>query len=142
MTSTSINLERFVEAQASVYDTARRELSEGLKTSHWMWFVFPQLRVLGKSATAKFFGLVNQAEAAAYFNHPLLGARLKECARLTLANRGKSAHDIFGSPDDLKLCSSMTLFEFVAPDEPVFAQVLEQYYGGERDQLTLNAVSR
>lgn len=141
MTRTDFNLERFVVAQAPVYDTICRELATGRKTSHWMWFVFPQLRALGRSSTARFFGLANQAEATAYWNHTVLGARLKACAQLVLTIDGKSVHEVFGSPDDLKLCSSMTLFEIVAPDDPVFARVLEQCYGGQRDELTLDALA-
>lgn len=141
MTSGNFDLERFVDAQAPLYETVRQELTAGRKTSHWMWFVFPQLRALGKSGTAKFFGLTDQAEAIAYWEHPVLGPRLKECTQLVLSTRNKSAHDIFGSPDDMKLRSCMTLFEFVTPHEPVFAQVLEQYYSGERDRLTLDILS-
>lgn len=141
MTSGNFDLERFVGAQTQLYETIRQELTTGRKTTHWMWFVFPQLRALGKSGTAKFFGITDQVEAIAYWNHPVLGPRLKECAQLVLATQSKTAHDIFGSPDDMKLRSSMTLFEFVTPQEPVFAHVLEQYYNGERDGLTLDALS-
>jgi uncharacterized protein (DUF1810 family) len=106
-----------------------------------MWFVFPQLRVLGRSATARFFGLADLAEARAYAAHPLLGPRLVECSGLVLAVDGRSAQQIFGAPDDLKLRSCMTLFEFASvPPEPVFAQVLERLYGGDRDPLTLAAI--
>ena len=134
-------LQRFVEAQAPVYDAVCRELRAGRKTSHWMWFVFPQLRVLGRSATARFFGLEDVAEARAYAAHPLLGPRLVECSELVLATSGRSAHEIFGSPDDLKLRSCMTLFELAATaTAPVFARVLERLYDGERDPLTLAAL--
>jgi uncharacterized protein (DUF1810 family) len=106
-----------------------------------MWFVFPQLRVLGRSATARFFGLEDLAEARAYAAHPLLGPRLVECSELVLATAGRSAHEIFGSPDDLKLRSCMTLFELAATaTAPVFARVLERLYDGERDPLTLAAL--
>ncbi|MDM0083396.1 DUF1810 domain-containing protein [Variovorax sp. J31P179] len=134
-------LQRFVEAQATVYDAVCRELRAGRKTSHWMWFVFPQLRVLGRSATARFFGLADLAEAQAYAAHPVLGPRLVECSELVLAASGRSAHEIFGTPDDLKLCSCMTLFE-VAAAAPVFARVLERLYAGERDALTLAELGR
>lgn len=134
-------LQRFVEAQAPVYDAVCRELRAGRKTSHWMWFVFPQLRVLGRSATARHFGLADLAEAQAYAAHPLLGPRLVECSGLVLEAEGRSAHEIFGTPDDLKLCSCMTLFEAAAtPPAPVFARVLERLFAGERDPLTVAAL--
>ena len=131
-------LERFVEAQAPVYASALRELGAGSKTSHWMWFVFPQLKSLGRSGTARFYGLEDHAEAAAYWRHPLLGPRLVECTRLVLATSGRSAHAIFGSPDDLKLCSCMTLFDAVAPEEPAFRSVLDRFYAGVADTATLD----
>lgn len=136
----SLELDRFVSAQAPVYDEVLAELRAGRKTSHWMWFVFPQLRALGRSGTARRFGIADLGEAVAYAADPLLGARLVECAELVLAVEGRSAHQIFGSPDDLKLRSSMTLFERAAPAQPVFAQVLDRYYAGERDPLTLQAL--
>ena len=131
------DLRRFVEAQHAVWPQARGELAAGAKASHWMWFVFPQLRGLGRSATALHFGLASRAEAEGYWRHPLLGPRLKEAAGLALAVAGRSALRIFGPPDDLKFRSCMTLFEAVAPDEPVFARALEKYFGGERDARTL-----
>ena len=131
------DLRRFIEAQQGVYEQARDELAAGLKRSHWMWFVFPQLRSLGRSATAQHYGLASAAEAAAYWHHPVLGPRLLECTRVVLAVRGKSALQIFGAPDDLKFRSSMTLFERVAPEQPAFAQAIERYFAGERDPLTL-----
>ncbi len=131
------DLQRFVLAQDPVYDRVRAELRAGAKTTHWMWFIFPQLRFLGRSPTAQHFGIASLLEARAYWQHPVLGARLKECSELVLAVEGKSAHQIFGSPDDLKLRSSMTLFEHAAPDEPVFGQVLEKYFHGARDWKTL-----
>jgi uncharacterized protein (DUF1810 family) len=133
----AFDLERFVTAQAPVYAAVCDELADGRKASHWMWFVFPQLRALGRSATAKFFGIESLDEARAYAAHPLLGARLRECAQRVLDVQGRSAHQIFGSPDDLKLCSCMTLFEAAAPVEPVFEQVLERYFDGVRDHATL-----
>src|SRR5947209_4510371 len=99
------DLRRFVEAQASAYAQARAELGAGRKRTHWMWFVFPQLRGLGRSETARHFGLSSRAEAQAYLAHPVLGPRLRECVELVLAVDGRSAHDVFGSPDDLKLRS-------------------------------------
>ena len=135
-------LERFVAAQAPVWPTVCAELAAGAKRSHWMWYVFPQLAALGRSPTARFYGLADLTEARAYWAHPLLGPRLKEGAMLLLAVRGRSAHEILGSPDDLKLRSCMTLFERAAPDEPVFAQVLSRYYGGARDPMTLGLLDR
>jgi uncharacterized protein (DUF1810 family) len=130
------DLERFVEAQDAVYASVRRELRAGRKTTHWMWFVFPQLRGLGHSATARYYGIASAAEAAAYLGHPVLGPRLRECVELVLAVEGSSAHRIFGSPDDLKFNSSLTLFAAVAPHEALFRRALEKYYDGEPDQLT------
>lgn len=127
---------RFLQAQEPVFSTVRSELKAGRKATHWMWFVFPQLRALGRSDTARFYGLEDSAEAAAYAAHPVLGVRLRDCAELVLNTPHRSAHQIFGTPDDLKLCSCMTLFELAAP-HPVFTGVLERFYGGERDGLTL-----
>ncbi|MBU1358423.1 MAG: DUF1810 domain-containing protein [Gammaproteobacteria bacterium] len=131
------DLDRFVTAQAPVLEAVRRELAAGRKTSHWMWFVFPQLRGLGRSETARFYGIEDAAEALAYWRHPVLGQRLRECTLQLLDIDGRSAHEVFGSPDDLKLRSCMTLFDAVAPEEKAFAQVLERFYGGERDGATL-----
>ena len=135
------DLDRFVSAQATVIEQVCAELRAGRKTSHWMWFVFPQLAVLGRSSTARFYGLTGLAEAQAYAQHTLLGPRLVSCAQLVLASRRLTAHAIFGSPDDLKLCSCMTLFEAAAGGEPVFAAVLEAFYAGRRDPLTLEALA-
>jgi uncharacterized protein (DUF1810 family) len=134
------DLERFVTAQQPVYAAACEELEVGRKTSHWMWFVFPQLRALGRSATAKFFGLEGLAEAAAYWAHPVLRERLLHCTQLVLGvqvHTGRSIHQIFGSPDDLKLCSCMTLFEAAAAYEPSFGLLLQQGFAGKRDDATL-----
>lgn len=131
------DLERFVEAQDGVYETVRAELRAGRKTSHWMWFVFPQLRGLGHSATANYYGIGSAAEVLAYLEHPVLGARLRECVGLVLAAEGSTARAIFGSPDDLKFRSSMTLFAAVAPTEPLFRRALEKYFAGEPDALTI-----
>jgi uncharacterized protein (DUF1810 family) len=116
----------------------KAELARGAKTSHWMWFVFPQLRGLGRSATAEHYGIASEAEALAYWQHPVLGPRLKECADLMLAATGKTAREILGSPDDIKLRSSMTLFAHVAPEEPVFTEILRRFFDGERDARTLD----
>jgi uncharacterized protein (DUF1810 family) len=125
------SLQRFLDAQAPVYDEVCAELRAGRKTSHWMWFVFPQLRGLGHSSLAQRYGITGRAEARAYVQHPLLGARLKECMALLLAHRGLSAEDILGEIDAMKLRSCATLFAAVAPQEPVFAQVLAQFYFGQ-----------
>lgn len=131
------DLQRFVAAQEPVLAQVEAELSAGRKASHWMWFVFPQLKGLGRSSTALHYGMASADEAAAYWAHPLLGPRLKRCTQLVLAVQGQTAHQIFGSPDDLKFQSCMTLFEAVAGGEPVFAQALARYYGGQRDERTL-----
>lgn len=136
------DLERFVTAQAPVFATVCDELSAGEKQSHWMWFIFPQLRALGRSSTAKLYGLADLAEAQAYWRHPVLGERLRVCTALVLGIKGRSAQDIFGSPDDLKLCSCMTLFEAAAPEEAAFGGVLDRYYAGKRDAATLQLIGR
>ena len=132
------NLQRFVDAQQQVYDTVHAELSAGRKRSHWMWFVFPQVEGLGFSAMAERYAISGLAEARAYLAHPLLGARLRECCALVLACDGVSAHTIFGSPDDMKLRSSLTLFAQAAPEERLFADCLQKYYGGQPDPATLD----
>ena len=131
------DLERFVQAQDPVLAQVRRELGEGRKRSHWMWFVFPQLRGLGHSAMARRYGIASLADARAYLGHPLLGPRLLQCTRLGRQAQGQSIASIFGSPDDLKFRSCMTLFAFAAPDEDVFTQALDKYFGGEPDPRTL-----
>ena len=130
------DLRRFVEAQTPLYETALSELKVGRKQSHWMWFVFPQLKALGRSSMAQFYGLHDLVEARSYWAHPVLGSRLKECVLAVLAVPSKTAHEIFGSPDDLKFCSCLTLFEQVSPDER-FGVALERFYGGRRDEKTL-----
>ena len=133
------DLRRFVDAQAPVYAQARDELAAGRKQSHWMWFVFPQLRGLGRSAMAHRYGIASRAEAVAYLAHPLLGARLLECTGLMLAAPpGASAHAILGSPDDLKFRSSMTLFAAVAPASAPFAAALARFFEGRPDPATLS----
>lgn len=130
------DLERFVQAQAPVIDTVRAELRAGDKRTHWMWFVFPQLRALGRSATAVHYGLRSVEEAAAYYAHPVLGPRLRDCCELLLQVEDRSIDRILGSPDNLKLRSCMTLFQLAAPHEALFGQVLAQYYGGRPDART------
>ena len=135
-------LERFVAAQAAVYPQVLAELGRGLKASHWMWFVFPQLKSLGRSATAKRFGIASRAEAAAYLAHPLLGERLLECTRLMLFVEGKTALQVLGSPDDLKFRSSVTLFAAPEPTAPEFQLALAKYYAGEADDETVRMLDR
>ncbi len=130
-------LARFVDAQASVYAAALAELRAGAKASHWMWFVFPQHRALGRSAMALRFGIGSAAEALAYWRHPVLGARLRQCCEALLALQGRTAQQVLGSTDALKLRSSMTLFAQAVPDEPLFQRVLDHYYGGVPDPRTL-----
>lgn len=125
------DLDRFVAAQDPVLAQVRAELSAGDKRTHWMWFVFPQLGALGRSATARHYGLSGREEALAYWRHPLLGPRLRECTALVLGvPPPRGAHAIFHSPDDLKFRSCMTLFAAVAPEEPVFGQALERFFEG------------
>jgi uncharacterized protein (DUF1810 family) len=136
------DLERFVTAQAAVYDTVVRELRAGEKRTHWIWFIFPQLRGLGRSSTARFFGITSLAEARAYLAHPLLGLRLVDCVQLILDLSGPSLHDIFGSPDDLKFRSSMTLFAAAADTpENVFRAAMDRYCGGAKDEHTLELLA-
>ena len=130
-------LQRFVAAQDVVYAQVLSELTAGRKTSHWMWFVFPQLRGLGQSCMAIKYGLASADEALAFWNHPILCARLRECTALVLAIEGKSAYEIFGSPDDLKFRSCLTLFEAAVSAEPLFSRALERFYAGNRDVRTL-----
>jgi uncharacterized protein (DUF1810 family) len=131
------DLQRFVDAQGRVYDTVLGELRGGRKRSHWMWFVFPQLRGLGSSPTAVRFAISSIDEARAYLGHELLGARLRECAGLVRGIDGRTAEEIFGWPDDMKLRSSMTLFARAADDNAEFVAVLDKFYGGEEDPATL-----
>lgn len=133
-------LDRFVEAQAGVWAQALAELKAGRKTSHWMWFVFPQIAGLGRSETARFYAIADVAESRAYLAHPLLGARLREAAAALLAHRGRSAEAMLGGIDAIKLRSSMTLFEAVAPEEPVFAAVLDAFFSGQRDPETVRRI--
>lgn len=127
------NLNRFLQAQEHVYSNVLTELQSGHKTTHWMWFIFPQIEGLGQSATARFYAIKSLDEASHYLNHPVLGARLVECSEIVLGIQDRSITDIFGWPDDLKLKSSMTLFSCVANSNPVFGKVLDRYFQGERD---------
>ena len=135
-------LNRFLEAQAGVYERALAELKRGRKESHWMWFIFPQIDGLGRSSTARFYAIKSAKEAKAYLDHPLLGQRLIECSNALLQSRGKSASDIFGFPDDLKLRSSMTLFASISGPDSVFSRVIGQYFAGQPDQRTIELLQR
>jgi len=136
-TSDPYNLQRFLDAQARVFDQVLTELREGRKRSHWMWFIFPQIAGLGFSDMARQFAISGQDEAAAYLQHEILGPRLKQCADLVNQVSGRTIDQIFGYPDDLKFHSSVTLFAGVAPGEQVFRVSLEKYFSGERDSATL-----
>lgn len=140
--SDPFDLQRFVEAQKRNYADALAELTAGRKTSHWMWYVFPQIAGLGSSAMAQTYAIGSRAEAIAYLAHPVLGPRLRECVAAVNAVTGRSAHQIFGSPDDLKFRSSLTLFAEAAPDEPLFSQALAAYFAGEPDARTLEELRR
>ena len=133
----SMDLDRFVAAQDPVIDQVRAELTAGRKRSHWMWFVFPQLRGLGQSAMAQHYGLVSLAEARAYLAHPVLGNRLRDCTALVIAVQGRSAEEILGSVDALKFRSCMTLFAAAEPGEDLFRMALDRYYAGVEDPRTL-----
>lgn len=130
------SLERFVEAQRGGYEGIVRELRAARKTSHWMWFVFPQIAGLGQSWVSQHYAIRSLDEARAYLAHPVLGARLRECAGLVLATRGRTPEQVFGPLDALKVRSCMTLFHRAAPDEKVFAAVLDRCYGGVADDAT------
>ena len=132
------DLDRFIQAQAPVMVQVRTELSAGRKATHWMWFVFPQLAGLGFSHRAQIYAIASLDEARAYLAHPVLGHRLVECTHLVNAVEDRTAQEIFGSPDDLKFHSSMTLFSLADPDEPVFGLALERFFRNHRDQRTLD----
>ena len=138
----AFDLQRFVDAQARTYDAALAELTAGRKRTHWMWFVFPQLAGLGLSRTAQAYAIASLDEARAYLAHPLLGPRLRACTAAVNAVHGRTAHEIFASPDDLKFRSSMTLFREAAPDEPLFQAALDRYFDGRPDPRTLEILGR
>jgi uncharacterized protein (DUF1810 family) len=133
----SYDLQRFVDAQDTVYDRVRAELRSGRKQSHWMWFIFPQIAGLGSSAMAQRYAISSLHEAKAYLEHEVLGARLRECTRLVMLAEGKSARAILGTPDDMKFRSCLTLFAHAAPEDQVFRDTLAKYFNGEEDPLTL-----
>ena len=132
-----IDLQIFVQAQEDIYEQALAELKNGSKESHWMWFVFPQIAGLGNSEMARKYAIPNLADAKAYLSHDLLGSRLRECTEAVLAVEGRTAHEIFGSPDDVKLKSCMTLFEVADGPGSVFSSILEKYFEGQRDERSL-----
>jgi uncharacterized protein (DUF1810 family) len=135
--ATDFNLERFVEAQNGVYETALAELRAGRKRTHWMWFIFPQIEGLGHSAMAQRYAIRSADEAAAYLAHPVLGPRLRACAAAVASHADRGVDEIFGHPDNLKFHSSMTLFADVAPDEAIFQACLDQFFDGRADPATL-----
>ena len=137
-----VHLQRFIDAQTPVIDTVMAELEAGEKRTHWTWFIFPQLKSLGRSSTAKYFGIESVEEARAFLAQPVLGDRLKACTRTVLDHHEKTANAIFGSPDDLKFRSSMTLFSIAAPEEPLFRQALQQFFEGKPDPLTVASCER
>ena len=130
-------LYRFLDAQRGDYAAALAEVRRGRKTSHWMWYIFPQIAGLGQSSTARYYSIRDLEEAREYYAHPVLGQRLREISGALLDLRGSDPVAVFGGIDSMKLKSSMTLFAMAAPDDPLFRQVLDKYYGGEQDALTL-----
>ena len=142
MTADAFNLDRFVRAQEADYERACAEITAGRKRSHWMWYVFPQFAGLGSSPTSQHYAIRSLDEARAYLAHPILGPRLVECASAALSVNGRSAHEIFGSPDDMKLRSSATLFALVSADDSVFHRILARFFDGKSDDMTLQLVRR
>jgi uncharacterized protein (DUF1810 family) len=142
MAAEPFDLQRFVVAQDPVFGEVCAELAAGAKRSHWMWFVFPQLAVLGRSPTAKFFGIASLDEARAYWQHPVLGPRLERCCEILQGLQGRTAHQVFGMPDELKLRSCLTLFERAAPDQPLFCALIDRYCAAERDEATIAWLER
>jgi uncharacterized protein (DUF1810 family) len=136
------DLNRFVQAQEHDYQRALSEVKNGHKRSHWIWYIFPQFDGLGFSAMSKRYAIKSIAEAKAYLNHPILGSRLIECVEAALSVEGRSAHEIFGSPDDMKLKSCATLFAYVSPPGSVFEQLLEKFFNGDRDPKTLDLLTK
>jgi uncharacterized protein (DUF1810 family) len=136
------NLQRFVDAQDPVFAQVCSELRAGQKRSHWMWFIFPQIEGLGSSSLARKYAISSLDEAKAYLNHPVLGPRIKECTRLVLSIEGRAVGEIFGTPDDLKFRSSLTLFAHAEPAEQAFQDALRKYFGGEEDSLTVAQLMR
>lgn len=138
----TFDLTRFEKAQENIYDGVLLELTNGKKRTHWMWYIFPQLDGLGHSATAKYYAIKSREEARQYLNHPVLGKRLLECTITVLAIDGRTVLEIFGYPDNLKLKSCMTLFASVADPDSVFVRILDKYFNGEQDLLTLQLLNK
>jgi len=138
----TFDLSRFTSAQDNIYGSVLTELRNGRKRTHWMWYIFPQVDGLGHSATSKHYAIKSLEEARQYLNHPILGPKLLECAEAVLAVEGRSASEIFGYPDDFKLRSSMTLFAYVAAPGSVFSRILDKYFNGEQDSLTLQILDK
>ena len=137
MSDNIYTLNRFIDAQKSVYEQVVVELLEGDKQTHWMWFIFPQINGLGQSSTAKLYSIKSKEEAIAYLEHAILGKRIKECVEILLKVNGKTASQIFGFPDDMKLKSSMTLFAYISGNNSEFHRVLDKFYNGKEDEKTL-----
>ena len=137
-----MSADNFINAQTPIYPLVLQELAQGKKRTHWMWFIFPRSQGLGRSAMAQHFGLANLAHAQAYLQHPVLGTRLRECTELLLAHPDTSALEIFGTPDNLKLHSSMTLFALAAEPGSVFEQLLQQFFAGQHDEKTLQILAQ
>jgi len=140
--SGSFDLQRFVQAQETNYASALSELQAGRKRSHWMWYIFPQLRGLGSSPTSLHYSISSTAEARAYWSHSILGPRLAECTQAVLNLQNRSVEEIFGYPDDLKFRSCMTLFDASVQASDLFSRALQKYYGGERDPATVELLGR
>ena len=136
------NLSRFLKAQKDMYASALSELSIGQKRNHWMWFIFPQIDGLGTSETTKYYAVKSLKEAHKYLKHPILGTRLLECTKHVNAIQWRTAHQIFGVPDDMKFCSSMTLFEHIAGPNTDFSYALDKYFAGARDSKTLQLIQK
>lgn len=136
------NLKRFIDAQQADYDIALLEIRNGRKQSHWMWYIFPQIQGLGFSETSKYYAIRNKTEAEEFLKHPVLGSRLVEICEEVLRLKGNDANKIFGSPDDLKLKSSMTLFSLVNNSNPVFQKVLDKFFNGSKDNKTLQIIDK
>ena len=132
------NISRFLSAQQNIYTHVLKELQNGNKTTHWMWFIFPQIEGLGNSQTAKYYSITTIEEAKEYLMHPILGKRLLECTNIIAGIENKTADEIFGSIDTMKLRSCMTLFNFISPEQKVFYDVLKKYFNGEEDEQTLS----
>ncbi|WP_340121149.1 DUF1810 domain-containing protein [Methylobacter svalbardensis] len=140
--SDNVDLSRFTSAQESIYDSVLAELRNGRKRTHWMWYIFPQIDGLGHSTTSKHYAIKSIEEARQYLNHPVLGKRLLECAEAVFTVEGRSISEIFGYPDNLKLKSSMTLFACVADPYSMFSRILDKYFNGEKDALTLQLLEK